>query len=145
MTKIHGNGFASFRFFTPFPHYPPQPISEGQWREKTIFSGFWIQKHASFSPASTLEGEQLRFPPSNIRLASLTAPCLPFSDAQTPPASQGAHPLGIPTDLGRLSRPQIRQKRLGFRLLSPLPRKGTVPAPPSNGFFHPKAFAKEKY
>jgi len=35
-----------------------------------------------------------------------------------------------------------RQKRLGFRLRSPLLRRGTVPAPPSNGFFHPKAFAK---
>jgi hypothetical protein len=31
---------------------------------------------------------------------------------------------------------------LGFRLRSPLLRRGTMPAPPSNGFFHPKAFAK---
>jgi hypothetical protein len=29
------------------------------------------------------------------------------------------------------------QKRLGFRLRSPLLRRGTMPAPPSNGFFHP--------
>jgi hypothetical protein len=35
-----------------------------------------------------------------------------------------------------------RKKMLGFRLRSPLLRRGTVPAPPSNGFFHPKAFAK---
>jgi hypothetical protein len=35
-----------------------------------------------------------------------------------------------------------RQKMLGFRLRSPLLWRGTVPAPPSNGFFHPKAFAK---
>jgi len=37
------------------------------------------------------------------------------------------------------------QSLLGFRLRSPLLRRGTVPAPPSNGFFHPKAFAKLKY
>jgi len=85
--------------------------------EKAQDSGF--RKHATFAPTSTLEGEQLRFPPSNVRLASLTAPCLPFSDAQTRPATKGAHPLGIPTDLGQLSRPQISQNRFGFRLRSP--------------------------
>jgi hypothetical protein len=33
------------------------------------------------------------------------------------------------------------QGLLGFRLRSPLLRRGTVPAPPSNGFVHPKVFA----
>jgi len=100
------------------------PVFEGTRRsragglsEKAQDSGF--RKHATFAPTSTLEGEQLRFPPSNVRLASLTAPCLPFSDAQTRPATKGAHPLGIPTDLGQPNRPQISQKRLGFRLRSP--------------------------
>ena len=37
MSKIHGNGFAPFRFLTPFPHRPPQVISEGQWVEKTVW------------------------------------------------------------------------------------------------------------
>jgi hypothetical protein len=35
------------------------------------------------------------------------------------------------------------QKRLGFRLRSPL--RGTVPAQPSNGFFRQAAFAKQDY
>jgi outer membrane lipopolysaccharide assembly protein LptE/RlpB len=37
MSKIHGNGIAPFRFLTPFPHRPPQSISEGQWVEKTVW------------------------------------------------------------------------------------------------------------
>jgi hypothetical protein len=36
MSKIHGNGFAPFRFFTPFPRRPPRYISEGQWRENRM-------------------------------------------------------------------------------------------------------------
>jgi hypothetical protein len=84
--------------------------------EKTVCSGFWVQKHAAFSPASTLEGEQLCFSPSNARLLP-RALCLPFSDAQTRPATKGAYPL----DLCPLSRLQIRQSLLGFRLRSPLP------------------------
>ena len=79
----------------------------------------WRNGIEDLASGRSLEGEQLRFPPSNVRLASLTAPCLPFSDAQTRPATKGAHPLGIPTDLGQPNRPQISQKRLGFRLRSP--------------------------
>jgi len=44
---------------------------------------------------STLEGEQLRFPPSNARLLP-HALCLPFSDALKRPATKGSHPLGTP-------------------------------------------------
>ena len=37
MSKIHGNSVAPFRFLTPFPHRPPQVISEGQRVEKTVW------------------------------------------------------------------------------------------------------------
>jgi len=84
---------------------------------KPYAPAFGFKKHASFAPTRTLEGEQLRFPPSNARLTPLTAPCLPFS------GSKGTYPLGFPTDLCPLRRPQIRQKRLGFRLRSPLPSR----------------------
>jgi len=43
-----------------------------------------------------LEGEQLRFPPSNARLAPLTALCLPFSDSIKRPATKETYPLGTP-------------------------------------------------
>jgi hypothetical protein len=107
--------------------------------EKTVCSGFWIQKHASFSPTSSSEGEQLRFPPSDARLTPLTALCLPFSGRTFTPAlrPRGHTPFATPTDLCPLRRTQIRKKILGFRLRSPLRWRGTVPAPPSNGFFHP--------
>jgi len=36
MMIIHGNGFALFRFFTPFPHHPSRYISEGQWGENRL-------------------------------------------------------------------------------------------------------------
>jgi hypothetical protein len=36
MSKIHGNGFAPFRFLTPFPHLPPRYISEGQGGENRL-------------------------------------------------------------------------------------------------------------
>jgi hypothetical protein len=36
MSKIHGNDFAPFRFFTPFPHLPPRHMSEGQWGENRL-------------------------------------------------------------------------------------------------------------
>ena len=36
MTKIHRNGIAPFRFFTPFSHRPPPRISEGQWGENRL-------------------------------------------------------------------------------------------------------------
>ena len=41
-------------------------------------------------PGVFLEGEQLRFPPSNGR----SAPCLPFSGIR--PSTKGSHPLGTP-------------------------------------------------
>jgi hypothetical protein len=66
--------------------------------EKTVCSGFWIQKHASFPPTRTLEGEQLRFPPSNARLTPLTAHCLLFSGRIFIPAlrPRGHIPLDSP-------------------------------------------------
>ena len=42
-----------------------------------------------------MEGEQLRFPPSNARLLP-RALCLPFSDSIKRPATKGAYPLGTP-------------------------------------------------
>jgi hypothetical protein len=36
MSKIHGNGFAPFRFLTPFPHRPSRYVSEGQWGENRL-------------------------------------------------------------------------------------------------------------
>jgi hypothetical protein len=36
MSKIHGNGFAPFRFFTPLLHRPSRYISEGQWGENRL-------------------------------------------------------------------------------------------------------------
>jgi len=64
-------------------------------------------------------------------------PPLLGQDLHSCPATKRAYPLGIPTDLCPKSRPQINQKILGFRLRSPLLRRGTMAAPPSNGFFHP--------
>jgi hypothetical protein len=97
------------------PWIPPQhffamlPVFEGTRRsragglsEKAQDSGF--RKHATFAPTSTLEGEQLRFPPSNVRLASLTAPCLPFSGRALTPALR---PRGhIPLDPPNIVSPQ---------------------------------------
>jgi len=109
-----------------------------------------------------LEGKALRLPPSNGRCA----PCLPFSD--TRPATKGTYPLGSPKQrfsqtlllfegIRRSRAPSMSeraqasgfrkhatfapasQKLLGFRLRSPL--RGTMPAQPSNGFFHPPPFA----
>jgi hypothetical protein len=64
----------------------------------TACSGFCIKKHADFPPASTSEGEQLRFPPSDARLAPLTALCLPFSGRTLTPAlrPRGHTPLESP-------------------------------------------------
>jgi hypothetical protein len=100
------------------------------WVLETVCSGFWIQKHASFSPTSSSEGEQLRFPPSDARLTPLTALCLPFSGRTFTPAlrPRGHTPFATPTDLCPLRRTQIRKKILGFRLRSPLP-SGEEPCP----------------
>jgi hypothetical protein len=54
-----------------------------------------IENAQALPLTSTLEGEQLRFPPSNARLLP-HAPCLPFSDAIKRPATKGSHPLGTP-------------------------------------------------
>jgi len=48
------------------------------------------RSHAAISHIGTLEGEQLRFPPSNARFAH----CLPFSGFR--PATKGSYPLGTP-------------------------------------------------
>ena len=53
------------------------------------------------------------------RSAYGSLPPLLGQDLHSCPATKGAYPLGIPTDLCPLSRPQINQKRLGFRLRSP--------------------------
>jgi hypothetical protein len=45
-----------------------------------------FKKHASFAPTSSSEREQLRFPPSDVRLTPLTALCLPFSGRIFTPA-----------------------------------------------------------
>ena len=47
-----------------------------------------------FCPSDDSEGEQLRFPPSDGRVDSIEAPCLPFSGLR--PATEGTHPLGSP-------------------------------------------------
>jgi hypothetical protein len=95
----------------------------GWMLRKSYTPAFGFKKHASFSPASSSEGEQLRFPPSDARLTPLTALCLPFSGRTFTPAlrPRGHIPFATPTDLCPLRRTQIRQKRLGFRLRSPLP------------------------
>jgi hypothetical protein len=59
-----------------------------------------IRRHAAFSPSSSLEGEPLRFPPSNGRPIRHRAPCLPSSGQAKPgPAAKEAYPLRIPADL----------------------------------------------
>jgi len=47
-------------------------------------------------PIDTSEGEQLRFPPSDVRLTPLTALCLPFSGFALRP--KGHTPLEPPID-----------------------------------------------
>ena len=87
-------------------------------------------KTRSFCPYEHLEGEQLRFPPSNARLFSHgSLPPLLGQDINSCPATKGAYPLGIPTDLCLQGRPQIRQSLLGFRLRSPLGSNPEEPCP----------------
>jgi hypothetical protein len=73
-------------------------------------------KTRRFCPSDYSEGEQLRFPPSDGRLDSIEAPCLPFSGLR--PATEGTDPLGSPKLI--CGEPQTSQMRLGFRLRSPL-------------------------
>ena len=98
--------------------------------EKTVCSGFRIQKTRLFCPYENLGGGTAPLSPfqRSPHSACGSLPPLLGQDLHSCPATKGAYPLGFPTDLYPLNRPQIRQKRLGFRLRSPLP-SGEEPCP----------------
>jgi len=87
-------------------------------------------KTRNFCPYEHLGGGTASLSPfrRSPRSAYGSLPPLLGQDLNSCPATKGAYPLGTPTDLCPLSRPQIRQKRLGFRLRSPLPM-GEEPCP----------------
>jgi hypothetical protein len=78
--------------------------------------------HPASAPRSgrvNSEGEQLRFPPSDGRLHSIEAPCLPFSGEPSTPAlrPRGHTPLEPPTDLSPHGKPR------GMGQISHLPQR----------------------
>jgi len=93
--------------------------------EKTVCSGFWIQKTRLFCPYENLGGGTAALSPfqRSPHSADGSLPPLLGQNLHSCPATKGTYPLGFPTDLCPLRRPQIRQKRLGFRLRSPLPSR----------------------
>jgi len=89
-----------------------------------------VSKTRRLCPSDYSEGEQLRFPPSDGRLDSIEAPCLPFSGLR--PATEGTHPLGSPNRFVA-SHKSAKPARFQASLSSTFGR-GTMPAQPSNGF-----------
>jgi hypothetical protein len=85
-------------------------------------------KTRSFYPSDYSEGEQLRFPPSDGRLDSIEAPCLPFSGLR--PATEGTYTLGSPNRFVA-SHKSVKAARFQASLIqkgdSPSPEKGQSP------------------
>jgi len=113
---------------------------EKNWSGQVLRKPFeWLRQSGSkarcFFPCDFSEGEQLRFLPSDGRLDSIEAPCLPFSGLR--PATEGTHPLGSPNRFVA-SHKSAEPARFKASLSSPFGR-GTVPAQPSNGFLNTQA------
>ncbi len=108
-------------------------ISEGQWVRKP-FEGMlrlMDSKTRNFCPYENLGGGTASLSPfrRSPHSAYGSLPPLLGQDLNSCPATKGAYPLGFPADLCPLNRPQIRQKRLGFRLRSHLGSSLEEPCP----------------
>ncbi|MGD8534625.1 MAG: hypothetical protein PVF66_02170 [Candidatus Aminicenantes bacterium] len=97
-------------------------------------------KNTPLFPSEQLGGGTALLSPfrRSPRFAYGSLPPLLGQDINSCPATKGAYPLGIPTDLCPPNRPQIRKSRLGFRLRSPLPFvEEPCPLRLQTVFFHP--------
>jgi len=118
--KIHENGRSDLEDLA-LPNRSPREADEIGRRVCLRSSGQWIPKTRHFCPYENLGGGTAALSPfqRSPHFAYDSLPPLLGQDLNSCPATKGAYPLGIPTDLCPLNRPQIRQKWLGFRLRSP--------------------------
>ena len=85
--------------------------------ENLVYGSGWVsRKHAAFAPAITRRGNSFAFPLPTVASIPSRLPASPSRAYALRP--RGHTPSAPPTDLWQATN---QQKRLGFRLRSPLP------------------------